>query len=80
MTTRGWPMSPPQVDHVVLEDSTLARQPIHSWTSIFGQAQDRMKYYVTARTCSNKGGPLYFFIDGFQKFLSTRTTRRSTSG
>ena len=28
-----------------------------------------MKYYVTARTYSNKGGTLYFFIDGFKKIF-----------
>ena len=34
----------------------------------------RMKYYVTARTYSKKGGALYFCIDGFQKIFEQLDT------
>ena len=34
----------------------------------------RMKYYVTARTYSKKGGTLYFYINGFQKIFEQMDT------
>ena len=58
------------VDHEVLEDvdfSTTADSLVDIHFSAKRKA--RMKYYVTARTYSKKGGPLYFFIDGFQKIF-----------
>ena len=33
-----------------------------------------MKYYVTVRTYSKKGGALYFYIDGFQKIFEQLDT------
>ena len=58
------------VDHVVLEDvdfSTKADSLVD--IHFLAKRKARMKYYVTARTYSKKGGPLYFFIDGFQKIF-----------
>ena len=58
------------VDRVVLEDvdfSTIADSLVDIHFS--AKRKTRMKYYVTARTYSNKGGTLYFFIDGFKKIF-----------
>ena len=37
----------------------------------------RMKYYVTVRTYSKKGGALYFYIDGFQKIFEQLDTENT---
>ena len=34
----------------------------------------RMKYYVTTRTYSKKGGALWFYINGFQKIFDQKNT------
>ena len=64
-------MSPPRWWTMWCLRTSTSAQQADSLVDIHFSAKRkaRMKYYVTARTYSKKGGPLYFFIDGFQKIF-----------
>jgi len=58
------------LDHIELEGINFSATT-DSLVNIHFSAtrKTRMKYYVTARTYSKKGGTLYFYINGFQKIF-----------
>jgi len=58
------------LDHIELEGINFSATA-DSLVNIHFSAtrKTRMKYYITARTYSKKGGTLYFYINGFQKIF-----------
>ena len=58
------------LDHVELEGISFSATADSLVNINFSATRKtRMKYYVTARTYSTKGGTLYFYINGFQKIF-----------
>ena len=58
------------LDHVELEGINFSATSDSLVNINFSATRKtRMKYYVTARTYSTKGGTLYFYINGFQKIF-----------
>lgn len=63
------------VDHVELTGihfSTTADSLVD--IHFLAKPKPRMKYYITARTYSKKGGTLYFYINKFQKIFEGKDT------